>query len=84
MYITSPALTGNYLYYDNAFRIDLTSLGIDDLTVEDMDYYYSIYEQGGLYEMTTIENVLDMNDLIIIICSGAVWIFVIKILKEVL
>ena len=36
---------GNNVWIDNYYNINMTSLGISHLTVEEMDYYYKIYNQ---------------------------------------
>ena len=78
---------GNQHELDYYKLYDMTLLGISSLTVEEMDYYFTLYqdikENGSIHEMTYTENTFDIHDLTIIILSFAVWYFSIKIIKEV-
>jgi hypothetical protein len=80
------ANNGDNIYVDNIYLYDLTDLGIDDLTVEEMDDYYDQYidnlqyQPNERYEYTI--NTLDMTDLILIISSLSVWALGIIFIKE--
>ena len=82
---------------DNSFKIDdiylieLSSLGIDTLTVEQMDFYYELYDDLSNdiphYTYTTYnvtKNEITLNDILAMISSVAIWYFVIKMIRGLL
>jgi len=75
-----------YLYIDNVYLLDLTDLGIESLTVSQMDDYYDLWVSNKTEDVpyTYTLNTLTQTDLIILISSLSIWALAIIIIKEVL
>lgn len=82
-FVIGGLLSGLLLDVDYYYLIDLTSLGIDDLTVSQMDYYYNLYVDNLNREMQMNYEVneLDINDLIVVIIWSTMWYFVYRLIK---
>ena len=95
--------TGYYLIFDNygynavdwdfsnLYSIDLTALGISDLTVEQMDKYYQMYEDlindVELFTYTSYDitkNEITLNDIVMLFASALSWYFIIKMIRGLL
>jgi hypothetical protein len=80
----SLPFTYNNLSIDYINLYNLTSLGIDTLTQQQLDDYYNIYMNGGYYEYDAVLNDLDMTDFIIISSSFVLWLWFMRFVKGVL
>jgi hypothetical protein len=72
------------IHIKNTYLIDLTSLGIDNLTQQQLNNYYDLYINGGYYEYDAVLNDLDMTDFIIISSSFVLWLWFMRFVKGVL
>jgi hypothetical protein len=79
------ATLGDIVYVDNYYVIDRTTLGISALTVEQMDYWFSVYQDNiGADDVTYTVNEHDMTDLIILLGFGFSWIGIFWIIRKVI
>jgi len=64
--------------------IDLDILGISALTVEQMDYYFEMYQENiSANDVTYVANEMDITDLTYILGFGFVWFIIIWSIKKV-
>jgi hypothetical protein len=66
--------------------IDMTSLGISALTVEQMDSYFNEYQElkeVSEHSYTYTINEVTLTDFMVVLSSAVIWFFIIKFLKEV-
>lgn len=77
-------------YLDNIYLIDLTSLGIDNLTKNQLDDWYNIYVQAnannGVYieSSSHLNNNIHLVDVSVMVISFAFWVWLFKFLKGVI
>lgn len=84
--------TSNFepMFYDNVYVIDLTDLGIDNLTKQEIDDWYDIYVQAiannGVYIETTshLNNNIHLVDVSVMVISFGLWVWLFKFLKGVI
>lgn len=83
--LTYPIELG-YIY--KGIIIDQTFFGISSLSVEQMDYWFNVYQENEQREINDtydyIENELTINDLIYIVLFALLWGIAIKIVKGVM
>ena len=83
-FFQSSYFVGDITFVKYLLVINLTSLGINNLTKTQLDDYYDIYINGGYYEYDAIVNDLDMTDFIIISSSFVLWLWFMRFVKGVL
>jgi hypothetical protein len=63
-YKSSNLPIGFIMNVDNTYVYDLTSLGIDTLTKEQMDYYYNVYQDNKAQDFYTLHLAVGSYDLL--------------------
>lgn len=81
---TSTTLQGaNSFTIRKPYHINMTALGISSLTVSQMDYYYSLYQELIDFDGATITYFdYDLHDIALIIFFGFMWLSLIILLKR--
>ena len=88
-----PVFAGSdeYFQISGQYDINMTSLGFDDLTVEQMDFYYSLYQDCvnnvdnyiyTTYDFTPSE--ITLNHIVIIALSLGLWYVIFKLIRGLL
>jgi hypothetical protein len=65
------------------FVINLTDYGIENVSLNDLDYYYYMYSHNLVYDYDYTLNTLDMTHVTIIVGSFFLWTWLYKFLKGV-
>ena len=76
----TSSLNTDLFRWDDFYVINQSSLGIETLTTDEMDYWFDLYIDNLEREMQLDYNVnaLDINDLIIILIWSVFWLLVFK------